>query len=94
MLIKPHTDKVLIRRDPPVTQSVGGILIPEVFQAKTLWGVVIAVGDGLVLSNGERAPMCVKPGDRVLFGKYSETEVKLDEELVFVHEDEIMAVEC
>tara|TARA_B100000745_G_scaffold298807_1_gene248206 strand:- start:1185 stop:1433 length:249 start_codon:yes stop_codon:yes gene_type:complete len=73
--------------------SPGGIVIPDSATEKPIKGEVIAVGNGLVLDNGEIRPLDLKVGDKVLFGKYSGTEVKLDgEELLVMKEDDVMAV--
>jgi chaperonin GroES len=73
--------------------SPGGIVIPDSATEKPIKGEVVAVGNGLVLDNGEIRPLDLKVGDKVLFGKYSGTEVKLDgEELVVMKEDDVMAV--
>jgi chaperonin GroES len=71
----------------------GGIIIPDTAKEKPMEGEVIAVGPGKMMEDGKRAPMDVKAGDRVLFGKYSGTEIKIeDEELVIMREDEILAI--
>tara|TARA_B100001123_G_C14961325_1_gene887807 strand:+ start:164 stop:412 length:249 start_codon:yes stop_codon:yes gene_type:complete len=73
--------------------SEGGIIIPDSATEKPIKGEVVAVGNGLVLDNGEIRPLDLKVGDKVLFGKYSGTEVKLDgEELLVMKEDDVMAV--
>jgi len=73
--------------------SPGGIVIPDSATEKPIKGEVVAVGNGLVLDNGEVRPLDLKVGDKVLFGKYSGTEVKLDgEELLVMKEDDVMAV--
>jgi chaperonin GroES len=73
--------------------SPGGIVIPDSATEKPIKGEVVAVGNGLVLDNGEIRPLDLKVGDKVLFGKYSGTEVKLDgEELLVMKEDDVMAV--
>ena len=91
--IKPLHDRVVIKRMEEEKLSAGGIVIPDSATEKPIKGEVIAVGTGKVLDNGQvRAPQ-VKVGDKVLFGKYSGTEVKLDgQELLVVKEDDLFAV--
>ena len=91
--IKPLYDRVVIKRMEEEKLSAGGIVIPDSATEKPIKGEVIAVGDGKVLDNGQlRAPQ-VKVGDKVLFGKYSGTEVKLDgTDLLVVKEDDIFAI--
>ena len=93
MNIRPLQDRVIIKRMEEEKTSPGGIVIPDSATEKPIKGEVIAVGNGLVLDNGEIRPLDLKVGDKVLFGKYSGTEVKLDgEELVVMKEDDVMAV--
>ena len=91
--IKPLYDRVVIKRMEEEKLSAGGIVIPDSATEKPIKGEVIAVGTGKVLDNGQvRAPQ-VKVGDKVLFGKYSGTEVKLDGvELLVVKEDDLFAI--
>ena len=91
--IKPLYDRVVIKRTEEEKVSAGGIVIPDSATEKPIKGEVVAVGAGKVLDNGQvRAPQ-VKAGDKVLFGKYSGTEVKLDgQELLVVKEDDLFAV--
>ena len=91
--IKPLHDRVVIKRMEEEKLSAGGIVIPDSAAEKPIKGEVIAVGTGKVLDNGQvRAPQ-VKVGDKVLFGKYSGTEVKLDgAELLVVKEDDLFAI--
>ncbi|HSD16733.1 MAG TPA: co-chaperone GroES [Thermomonas sp.] len=91
--IKPLHDRVVIKRMEEEKLSAGGIVIPDSATEKPIKGEVVAVGTGKVLDNGQvRAPQ-VKVGDKVLFGKYSGTEVKLDGvELLVVKEDDLFAV--
>ena len=93
MNIKPLYDRVVIKRMEEEKLSAGGIVIPDSATEKPIKGEVIAVGTGKVLDNGQlRAPQ-VKVGDKVLFGKYSGTEVKLDGvELLVVKEDDLFAI--
>ena len=93
MNIRPLQDRVIIKRMEEEKTSPGGIVIPDSATEKPIKGEVVAVGKGLVLDNGEIRPLDLKVGDKVLFGKYSGTEVKLDgEELVVMKEDDVMAV--
>ena len=91
--IKPLHDRVVIKRMEEEKLSAGGIVIPDSATEKPIKGEVVAVGTGKVLDNGQlRAPQ-VKVGDKVLFGKYSGTEVKLDgTELLVVKEDDLFAI--
>ena len=92
MKIKPLGDRVLVRRLEEDTRSKGGIIIPDSAKEKPMQGEVIAVGPGEWKKGGLR-PLTVKEGDKVIFGKYSGTEVKVDnEELILIREDEILAV--
>jgi chaperonin GroES len=91
--IRPLFDRVLLQRIQAEEKTAGGILIPENAKEKPVEGRVVAVGEGRTLENGSRRPLDVKAGDRVLFGKWSGTEVKLDGvEHLLVKEDEILAV--
>jgi len=93
MNIRPLHDRVVIRRMEEERTSVGGIMIPDSATEKPIQGEVIAVGKGKILDSGDVRPLDVKVGDRVLFGKYSGTEVKLDGgEVVVMREDDIMGV--
>ena len=93
MNIRPLQDRVIIKRMEEEKTSPGGIVIPDSATEKPIKGEVVAVGNGLVLDNGEIRPQDLKVGDKVLFGKYSGTEVKLDgEELLVMKEDDVMAV--
>ena len=93
MNIRPLQDRVIVRRMEEETTSPGGIVIPDSATEKPSKGEVVAVGNGLVLENGEMRPLDLKIGDKVLFGKYSGTEVKIDgEELLVMKEDDVMAV--
>ncbi|MFQ5636321.1 MAG: co-chaperone GroES [Gammaproteobacteria bacterium] len=93
MNIRPLHDRVLIRRMEEERTSPGGIVIPDSATEKPIKGEVIAVGNGKISDSGEVRALDLKAGDRVLFGKYSGTEVKVDgEELLVMKEDEVMAV--
>ena len=91
--IRPLHDRVLIKRLDEQEQVRGGIIIPDTAKEKPQQGVVVAVGEGKFREDGTRQPLDVKPGDRVLFGKYSGSEVKIDdEEYLIMREDEILGV--
>jgi chaperonin GroES len=93
MKIRPLHDRVLVRRLEEEEQKVGGIIIPDTAKEKPQQGEVIGVGNGKLLENGERVPLDVKVGDRILFGKYAGADVKIDgEEYLILREDEILAV--
>ena len=93
MNLRPLHDRVVIRRVDQEQKSAGGIIIPDTAQEKPMEGDVIAVGPGARGEDGEVHPLDVKAGDRVLFGKWSGTEVKLDgEDLMIMKEADIMGV--
>jgi chaperonin GroES len=93
MKIRPLHDRVLAKRLEEEKTSAGGIVIPDSATEKPIQGEVIAVGNGKVLDNGEVRSLEVKAGDKVLFGKYSGTEVKVDgEEYLVLREDDIMGI--
>ncbi len=91
--IRPLHDRVLVRRLDEQEQVRGGIIIPDTAKEKPQQGEVIAVGEGKFREDGTRQPLDVKAGDRVLFGKYGGSEVKIDgEEYLIMREDEILGV--
>ncbi len=93
MKFKPLHDRVAVRRIEGDSRSAGGIIIPDTAKEKPMEGEVIAVGAGARNSQGELVPMAVAAGDRVLFGKWSGTEVKIDgEEILIMKESDIMGV--
>ena len=93
MKIRPLHDRVIVRRMEEETLSAGGIVIPDNAKEKPSRGEVIAVGNGKLTDSGDLRALDVKVGDKVLFGKYSGNEVKVDgEELLVMKEDDIMAV--
>jgi chaperonin GroES len=93
MKLRPLQDRVLIRRVDAEVKTSGGIFIPDTAQEKPMEGEVVAVGPGARDENGKLHPLDVESGDRVLFGKWSGTEVKLDgEELMIMKEADIMGV--
>jgi chaperonin GroES len=91
--LRPLHDRVVIKRIEESEQMIGGLYIPDTAKEKPQQGEVIAVGEGRILENGQRVPLNLKVGDRVLFGKYSGTEVKLDdEEYLIMREDDVLGV--
>jgi chaperonin GroES len=93
MKFRPLQDRVLLRRLDQEEKTSGGIIIPDTAKEKPMQGEVISVGPGARDENGKLQPLDVKPGDRVLFGKWSGTEVKIDgEELLIMKESDIMGV--
>ena len=93
MKIRPLHDRVIVKRLEEERTSPGGIVIPDTATEKPIQGKVIAVGKGKILEDGKVRPLDVKVGDKVLFGKYSGTEVKVDgDELVVMREEDVMAV--
>lgn len=93
MKLRPLHDRVVIKRTEEERTSPGGIVIPDTAAEKPIRGEVVAVGQGKILENGEVRKLELKAGDKVLFGKYSGTEVKVDgEELLVMREDDVMAV--
>jgi len=91
--IRPLHDRVIVRRIEEGEQVRGGIIIPDTAKEKPQEGEVIAAGEGKRKDDGSRQALDVKPGDRVLFGKYSGSEIKIDgEELLIMREDEILGV--
>jgi chaperonin GroES len=93
MNFRPLHDRVLVRRLEEEQKTAGGIIIPDTAKEKPMQGEVIAVGPGAKNDKGEISPLDVKAGDRVLFGKWSGTEVKIDgEELLIMKETDIMGI--
>ena len=93
MKIKPLNDRVLVLREDEEKKSAGGILIPDTAKEKPQRGKVVAVGAGKIDNEGKRIPLEVKAGDRILFGKYAGTEIKIDNvEHVFMREDDILSI--
>lgn len=93
MAFRPLHDRVVVRRIEADQKTAGGIIIPDSAQEKPSEGEVIAVGEGNRDDDGDRIPLDVKPGDRVLFGKWSGTEVKINgEDLLIMKESDIMGV--
>jgi chaperonin GroES len=93
MKVRPLHDRLLVRRIEEKGMASGGIIIPDTAKEKPMEGKVLAVGSGRVLENGKTLALDVKVGDRILFGKYSGTEIKIDgEEVLIVREDEVLAI--
>jgi chaperonin GroES len=93
MNIRPLHDRIIVRRLEEGEQKSGAIIVPDTAKEKPQQGEVIAAGRGKLNDDGTRVPLDVKPGDRILFGKYTNQEVKLDgEEYLIMREDEVLAV--
>ena len=93
MKFRPLHDRILVQRIEEQNKSKGGIIIPDTAKEKPQEGRVVAVGSGRVLEDGSVRPLEVKKGDRILFGKYSGSEIKLDgEEHIILREDDVLAV--
>ena len=93
MKIQPLHDRILVKRIDEEARTKGGIIIPDTAKEKPIEGKVVAVGSGKVGDDGKLRPVDVKAGDRILFGKYSGTEVKIDgEEHLILREDDILGI--
>ncbi len=93
MKVRPLHDRVVVKRLEEEEKTVGGIIIPDTAKEKPQQGKVIAVGKGRILEDGKIIPLVVKEGDRVLFGKYAGTEIKIDgDEHLIMREDDILAI--
>ena len=93
MKFKPLHDRVVVRRIEQEEKSAGGIIIPDTAKEKPMEGEIVAVGPGARDESGKLIPLDVKPGDRILFGKWSGTEVKMDgEELLIMKESDVMGI--
>jgi len=93
MEVRPLHDRVFVKRLENEEDKVGSIFVPDSAKEKPQQAKVVSIGSGRLLETGERAPLTVQPGDRILFGKYSGAEVKVDgEEFLILREDEILAV--
>jgi chaperonin GroES len=91
--IRPLHDRVIVKREEDERKSPGGIVIPDTATEKPIKGRIIAVGKGKIMENGDVRPLDVKIGDKVLFGKYSGTEVKVDgDDVLVMREEDIMAI--
>jgi len=93
MNVRPLFDRILIKRVDEPTRSKGGIFLPDAAKEKPVEGIILAVGGGKVHDDGKVAPLAVKVGDRVVFGKYSGTEIKVDgEDRLILREEDILGV--
>jgi len=93
MNVKPLADRILLRRIEEKETVRGGIIIPDTAKEKPQEGEVIAVGNGKILENGTKVPLDVKQGDKILFGKYSGTDIKIDgTEYVILREDDVLGI--
>ena len=93
MKIRPLHDRIVVKREEEKEVKKGGIIIPDTAKEKPQEGKVIAVGNGKVNDEGKKIPLDVKAGDKILFGKYSGSEVKIDEEeYVIMKEDDVLAI--
>ncbi|RJR41518.1 MAG: co-chaperone GroES [Deltaproteobacteria bacterium] len=93
MKVKPLNDRVLVKRTEELTVTKGGIVIPDTAKEKPIEGKVVAVGPGKMSDQGQRMTLQVKEGDKVLFGKYSGTEIKVEgEEFLMMREEDILAI--
>ena len=91
--LKPIGDRVILQRLGSAEKTKSGLYLPDAAQEKPQEGKIIAVGSGRTLKNGKSVPLTVKPGDKVIFGKYSGSEIKVDDkEYVFLSEDDILAI--
>jgi chaperonin GroES len=91
--VRPLHDRLLVRRIEEKETAKGGIIIPDTAKEKPQEGEVLAVGNGKILDNGTKVALDVKVGDKILFGKYSGTEIKIDgDEVLILREDEVLAV--
>jgi chaperonin GroES len=93
MNIRPLYDRIVVRRLEEKEQKIGGLYVPDTAKEKPQEGEVVSVGKGKRLEDGKVVPLDVKPGDRILFGKYSGNEIKIDgEELLIMREDEVLGI--
>jgi chaperonin GroES len=93
MKLRPLHDRVIVKRIEEEEKTSGGIIIPDTAKEKPQEGKVIAVGKGKILDSGKVMPLAVKKGDRILFGKYSGSDIKIDgEEHLIMREDDILAI--
>jgi chaperonin GroES len=93
MKVRPLHDRLMVRRIEEKETAKGGIIIPDSAKEKPQEGQVLAVGNGKILENGTKVALEVKAGDKILFGKYSGTEIKIDgEDVLILREDEVLAV--
>ena len=93
MQLKPLNDRIVVKRMEEEEKTAGGIIIPDTAKEKPIQGEIVAAGLGKLMDDGSRRPLDVKVGDRVLFGKYAGTDIKVgNEELLIMREDDILAI--
>ncbi len=93
MKLRPLNDRILVKRVPEEEKTKGGIIIPDTAKEKPAEGKVVAVGNGQIGPDGERIPVDMKKGDRILFGKYSGQEIKVEgEEYLIMREDDVLCI--
>jgi chaperonin GroES len=93
MKVRPLHDRLLVRRIEEKETAKGGIIIPDTAKEKPQQGEVLAIGNGKILENGTKVALDIKVGDKILFGKYTGSEVKIDgEDVLILREDEVLAV--
>jgi chaperonin GroES len=93
MKVRPLHDRLLVKREDESEEKIGGIIIPDTAKEKPQRGKVVAAGNGKVTEDGKRVPLDVKSGDRILFGKYSGNEVKIDgDDYLILREEDVLAI--
>ena len=93
MKVRPLHDRILVKREEESEEKIGGIIIPDTAKEKPQRGKVVAVGNGKILEDGKRVTLDVKSGDRILFGKYSGNEVKIDgDDYLILREEDVLAI--
>ena len=93
MKVRPLHDRILVKREEESDEKIGGIIIPDTAKEKPQRGKVVAAGNGKILDDGKRVALDVKSGDRILFGKYSGNEVKIDgEDYLILREEDVLAI--
>ena len=93
MMLKPLADRVVVKPSKAEEMTKGGIIVPDTAKEKPVWGEVVAAGPGKLTDEGKKVPMEVKVGDKVLYGKYSGTEVTVDgEEVLIMRESDVFAI--
>ena len=93
MKVRPLHDRILVKREEESEEKIGGIIIPDTAKEKPQRGKVVAVGNGKILEDGKRVALDVKSGDRILFGKYSGNEIKIDgQDYMIMREDEVLGI--
>ena len=93
MKVRPLHDRILVKREEDTEEKIGGIIIPDTAKEKPQRGKVVAAGNGKILDDGKRVALDVKSGDRILFGKYSGNEVKIDgDDYLILREEDVLAI--